>query len=297
MADLKTFMDALGVTHLWDRAMATFAPIIHKHSASDINSGTLPVARGGTGKSALNQVNLSAFNNDAGFITTGDIPEGAAASTTAPKALGAAAAAGSELAFSRGDHVHPYTVANKSTYGAVKVDDALNAGSTNPVQNSKVTAELNKKANDAALAAVAKSGAYGDLTGLPTIPTNNNQLLNGAGYQTATQVQNAVKSAVAGIFKWGGSIGNETQFNSTFGTTPGDVPMALDGNVYNMGYDFVANNLFPYDEGKSFPAGTNIVVCANAASENGIGLEIFAGSFEIATMTDAEIDAAIGWTN
>lgn len=48
----------------------------------------------------------SQLTNDSGFITTGDIPEGAAASTTAPKMDGTAAV-GTELAFARGDHVHP----------------------------------------------------------------------------------------------------------------------------------------------------------------------------------------------
>lgn len=44
--------------------------------------------------------------NDSGFITTSDIPEGAAASTTSPKMDGTATV-GTELAFARGDHVHP----------------------------------------------------------------------------------------------------------------------------------------------------------------------------------------------
>lgn len=48
----------------------------------------------------------SELTNDSGFITTGDIPEGAAASTTAPKMDGTATI-GTELAFARGDHVHP----------------------------------------------------------------------------------------------------------------------------------------------------------------------------------------------
>lgn len=50
--------------------------------------------------------NTSDLTNDSGFITTADIPEGAAASTTSPKMAGTAAV-GTELAFARGDHVHP----------------------------------------------------------------------------------------------------------------------------------------------------------------------------------------------
>lgn len=48
----------------------------------------------------------SELQNDSGFITGADIPEGAAASTTSPKMSGTAAT-GSEMAFARGDHVHP----------------------------------------------------------------------------------------------------------------------------------------------------------------------------------------------
>jgi hypothetical protein len=36
------------------------------------------------------------------------------------------------------------------------------------------------------LCTVATSGKYCDLTGTPTIPTNNNQLANGCGYTTCT---------------------------------------------------------------------------------------------------------------
>lgn len=48
----------------------------------------------------------SDITNDSGFITTADIPEGAAASSTTPKMDGTAAV-GTELAFARGDHRHP----------------------------------------------------------------------------------------------------------------------------------------------------------------------------------------------
>ena len=48
----------------------------------------------------------SQLTNDSGFITTSDIPEGSAASTTEPKMDGTAAV-GTEKAFARGDHTHP----------------------------------------------------------------------------------------------------------------------------------------------------------------------------------------------
>ena len=41
--------------------------------------------------------------------------------------------------------------------------------------------------------------SYSLISDTPTIPTNNNQLENGAGYQTAQQVQDAITSAIGGI--------------------------------------------------------------------------------------------------
>ena len=48
----------------------------------------------------------SELTNDSGYITSADIPEGAAASTTTPKMNGTAAV-GTDTRFARGDHVHP----------------------------------------------------------------------------------------------------------------------------------------------------------------------------------------------
>lgn len=45
---------------------------------------------------------------------------------------------------------------------------------------------LNAKANTSSLSAVATSGSYNDLEDKPTIPTNTNQLTNGAGFITNT---------------------------------------------------------------------------------------------------------------
>ena len=43
------------------------------------------------------------------------------------------------------------------------------------------------------------SGSYNDLTNKPTIPTDNKNLTNGAGYQTSEQVQQAINTALSGI--------------------------------------------------------------------------------------------------
>ncbi|MDE6591010.1 MAG: hypothetical protein K2K53_11850 [Oscillospiraceae bacterium] len=58
----------------------------------------------------------SELQNDSGYITGADVPEGAAASTTVPKMDGAASA-GAETAFARGDHVHPTDTSRLGTAG------------------------------------------------------------------------------------------------------------------------------------------------------------------------------------
>lgn len=80
MATEKRTLDENGVLYLWNKVKAYV-------------TGKLPTK-------------TSQLTNDSGFITAADIPEGAAASTTVPKMNGTAAV-GSELAFARGDHVHP----------------------------------------------------------------------------------------------------------------------------------------------------------------------------------------------
>ncbi|SDF30032.1 hypothetical protein [Eubacterium pyruvativorans] len=50
------------------------------------------------------------------------------------------------------------------------------------------------------LSSVAWSGNYTDLKGTPTIPRDNKDLANGAGYQTAADVAAAIQAAIAGEY-------------------------------------------------------------------------------------------------
>lgn len=56
------------------------------------------------------------------------------------------------------------------------------------------------------------------------VPTNNNQLANGAGYQTASEVQNAINSSISSVYKYKGSVANQEA-----------LPESPDlGDVYNL---------------------------------------------------------------
>lgn len=72
---------------------------------------------------------------------------------------------------------------------SITVDAALDANSTNPVQNRVVKSAIDAKANSADLATVATSGDYDDLTNkpaIPTVPANVSAFTNDAGYVSAT---------------------------------------------------------------------------------------------------------------
>ena len=75
---------------------------------------------------------LSELTNDAGYITSTDIPEGAAASTTSPLMDGTAAV-GTEMAFARGDHRHPTDTSRQAAITSTNKlsADLISDGTTN----------------------------------------------------------------------------------------------------------------------------------------------------------------------
>ena len=116
----------------------------------------------------------SQLENDSGFITSGDIPEGAAASTTTPKMNGTAAV-GTEMAFARGDHVHPKDTSKLNTDGDgsnVTVAFEASAKREAPTSGEKLSVLLGKVLKFFSdLKTVAFSGSYKDLSDKPTIPS------------------------------------------------------------------------------------------------------------------------------
>ena len=74
-----------------------------------------------------------------------------------------------------GTNIDDTTPSSTTTYSSQKIESKLSAlNQANAAQDT----EIAKKANDAELAAVAKSGSYNDLTGKPTIPTVPSTLPN-----------------------------------------------------------------------------------------------------------------------
>ena len=166
---------------------------------------------------------LSQLDNDTGFITADDIPEGVAASTTVPKMDGAAAA-GTENAFARGDHVHPSdsSKVDKVTGKGLSTNDltddlkdnydAAYAHSTSA--HAPATAEKN------VIVGIQKNGS--DLTVNAStrkvnisVPTKVSDLTNDTGFITASDVpeQYVLPDATASV-KGGVKIGSNINVSS-----------------------------------------------------------------------------------
>lgn len=114
----KQYLDSDGLLYFWQKIKNAFVP-----STRTVN-----------GKALSSNVTLktSDLTNDSGYITSADIPEGSAASTTTPLMDGTAAV-GTEMAFARGDHRHPSDTN--------KVDKVTGKGLST---NDYTTAEKNK---------------------------------------------------------------------------------------------------------------------------------------------------------
>lgn len=164
----------------------------------------------------------SDITNDSGFITTSDIPEGAAASTTVPKMDGTAAV-GTELAFARGDHVHPSDT--------TKVDKVAGKGLST---NDYTTAEKEKLAGIAAGAEVNVQSDWNATTGDAAI-LNKPTTLAGYGItdaMTASEIESAINTAITSVFSYKGTKATVSALPSS-GNTVGDVwHVTADGGEY-----------------------------------------------------------------
>lgn len=99
-----------------------------------------------------------------------------------------------------------------------------------------------------------------------------------SGFQTASQVQDAIRSAITGVYVPKGSI--------AFASLP--VPVAGKvGWVYNIKDAFTTNSNFVEGEGFDYPAGTN-VVCAEISAGD-YGWDVLAGTIDLTELTATEV--------
>lgn len=168
----------------------------------------------------------SDLQNDSGFITSSDIPEGAAASTTVPKMNGVAAI-GTEMAFARGDHVHP------SDTSKANVSDVY----------TKI--EVYTK---------TEIDGKGFLTEHQDISNKADKATTLAGYGiTDAYTKLEIDGKLSSVYKPAGNI--------HFIDLPEPSASNL-GYVYSMLEAFTTDDRFVASEPTSYPIGTNVVVVA-----------------------------------
>lgn len=192
----------------------------------------------------------SELSNDSGFITSSDIPEGAAASTTVPKMDGVGTV-GTEMAFARGDHIHPSDT--------TKVDKEEGKGLST---NDYTTPEKSK------LSAIAEGAQVNviesiSVNGVPQsvsekgvniiVPTTVASLSDSGNY--------ALKSDLTNVYKYMGSVGSYDELPQDLGAISSTCP------VYNV-----------EDTGKNY-------------AWNGETWDDLGGIFEVTAITNEEIDA------
>ena len=127
----------------------------HNHSASNITSGTLPIARGGTGATSASAARtaLGAAASSHGTHVT--------YSTTAPKANGTAAA-GSASTVARSDHVHPLqTTVSGNAGSATKLATARNITVGSTAKSFNGTANISFSHNEIGTTKAVTNTAFG----------------------------------------------------------------------------------------------------------------------------------------
>ena len=150
----------------------------------------------------------SDITNDSGFITSADVPEGAAASTTTPKMDGTAAV-GTETAFARGDHRHPTDTSRAAASDLTSVSGRVTALETAVGDGGSIDTRISTAINaldssissesGKAIASVTVTNGVISAHTKVTLPSKVSDLTNDSGFQTVSDVSSAIATAVSGI--------------------------------------------------------------------------------------------------
>ena len=121
-----------------------------------------------------------------------------------------------------------------------------------------------------------------------TVPTDTNDLTNGAGYQTASQVESAIDSRIGSTYKAKGTV--------TFANLPA-LTSTNEGNVYNVSDAFTTTADFVEGAGNSYPAGTNVVIIDTGSGvykydvlSGFVDLSDYVQESDLVALTNSEID-------
>jgi hypothetical protein len=163
----------------------------------------------------------------------------------------------------------------------VEVLSDIGAGTSN------FSGNYNDLTNKPALATVATTGSYTDLSDKPTIPTNNNQLTNGAGYTTNTGTVGGTGTAIK-LAMWSDA---NTLTNSSITESAGDVMISKDTKIMGdltIGEVGTPGDLKLPTSGSNVDVGTNTVTGSDNSIALGTG-NIVNAAYSIATGQSNEI--------
>lgn len=162
-------------------------------------------------------------DNESGYLTAADVPEGSSASTATPSYIAATPSKGTDNGFARGDHVHGISVTVGDNNGQVKV------------------AGINASVKGLGSAAYTASTAY--LPSSTVIPTQTSQLQNNSGFLT---------SAVTSLNSKTGAVTITAGNNVTVSATTNTITISATDTTYS---DFVGTDSDEWGVGEDGVAG------------------------------------------
>lgn len=109
-------------------------------------------------------------------------------------------------------------------------------------------------ANQTSMRVTWVSGNYWNSIGTRTIPTNTSELTNDSGFQTATQVENAIDQHLSAVYKAAGTV-------ASISALPAPSASYL-GYVYDVESAFTTTADFVEGAGVDYPAGTDVAIIA-----------------------------------
>ena len=227
---------------------------------------------------------LGELTNDAGYITSADIPEGAAASTTSPLMDGTAAV-GTEMAFARGDHRHPTDTSRQAAITSTNKlsADLISDGTTNKAYTATEKTKLAGIASGAEANVVKSVNTTAGTSGINLSNTNgaldvtitSGSVANGNNnFVTGGAVYTAINNAVGSVYKYKGT-------KATYSVLPtsGNVT----GDVWNVEAEFTIGS---GTSAKLYPAGTNVAWNGSAWDPLGGITYSFMENSEVDTLVD-----------
>jgi hypothetical protein len=193
-ASLATFPTTWAYSALTD-VPTTFTPSTHNHTWAQITDRPTTWAWGSiTGAPTTYAPSSHAINSHSGLGTTAQYLRGDGSLATFPTIPTNNNQLTNGAGYVTATHNHTWAnITDRPTIPAAQVSSDWNAtsGVSQILNKPTIPAAYTHPANHPAsmitgLSTVATSGSYNDLSNRPTIPTNNNQLTNGAGYVTGT---------------------------------------------------------------------------------------------------------------